>query len=78
MAERGEHDSQWSSPARARLRYVRCWYGCAWLLRLGFEAPAPGQGLSGAYAARARSHSAMSVITSSRLLSFRISWRAPG
>ena len=27
VAERGEHDSEWSSPERARLRYARCCYG---------------------------------------------------
>ena len=27
VAERGEHDSAWSSPERTRLRYARCCYG---------------------------------------------------
>lgn len=27
VAERGEHDSTWSSPERTRLRYARCCYG---------------------------------------------------
>lgn len=27
VAERGEHDSEWSSPERVRLRYARCCYG---------------------------------------------------
>jgi hypothetical protein len=27
VAERGEHEQQWASPERARLRYARCCYG---------------------------------------------------
>jgi hypothetical protein len=27
VAERGQHEQQWSSPERARLRHARCCYG---------------------------------------------------